>query len=62
MESKEKKYFLIECGINIDNDIVFDICDKLKEQGDYFNVNWTTNEKQFDVKRVTKEQFEQETV
>ena len=62
MESKEKKYFLIECGINIDNDIVFDICDKLKEQGDYFNVNWTTHENQFDVKRVTKEQFEQETI
>lgn len=60
MESKERKYFLIECGLNIDNDMVFDICDKLKEQGDYFNVNWTINENQFDVKRVTKEQFEQE--
>ena len=60
MEGKERKYFLIECGIDVNNDIVFAICDKLKEQGDYFNVNWTTNENQFDVKRVTKEQFEQE--
>ena len=34
-------------------------CKNLKRNGDYFSVNITTNERQFDVKSVTKEEFEE---
>ena len=55
----ETKYFIIHCGEDIHKSIVFDITDKLKEQGHYFVVNWTSNVKQFDVKRVSQEEFNQ---
>ena len=53
----KKKYFIIEVGEDINNSIVFDITDKLKEQGHYFVVNYTSNINQFDVKRVTEDEF-----
>jgi len=37
--------------------ILFDIMDKLKEEGHYFVANCTTNPNQFDVKRVTEDEF-----
>lgn len=52
-----KKYFIIEVGEDLQNTILFDLTDKLKEQGHYFVVNCTSNRNQFDVKRVTKEEF-----
>lgn len=52
-----KKYFIIEVGEDLQNTILFDITDKLKEQGHYFVVNCTSNRNQFDVKRVTEEEF-----
>lgn len=39
----EQKYFIIHCGEDISKSIVFDITDKLKEQGHYFVVNCTNN-------------------
>jgi hypothetical protein len=53
----EKKYFIIHCGEDISKSIVFDITNKLKEQGNYFVVSCTSNTSQFDFKRVTKEEF-----
>ena len=55
----EKKYFIIHCGENISKSIVFDITDKLKEQGHYFVVNCTSKINQFDVSRVSREEFNQ---
>jgi hypothetical protein len=52
-----KKYFIITVGEDLQNTILFDLTDKLKEQGHYFVVNCTSNRKQFDVKRVTQEEF-----
>lgn len=52
-----KKYFIIEVGEDLSKSILFDITDKLKEQGHNFVVNWTSNIMQFDVKRVTEEEF-----
>lgn len=52
-----KKYFIIEVGEDLQNSILFDITDKLKEQGHYFVVNCTSKFNQFDVKRVTEEEF-----
>jgi len=54
---KQQKYFIIHCGEDINKSILFDITDKLKEQGHYFVVNCTSNINQFDVKRVTQEEF-----
>ena len=53
----EQKYFIIHCGEDIQKSIVFDITDRLKEQGDFFVVNCTSNINQFDVSRVTREDF-----
>lgn len=53
----ENKYFIITVGEDLQNTILFDLTDKLKEQGHYFIVNYTSNKKQFDVKRVSKEEF-----
>jgi hypothetical protein len=52
-----KKYFIIEVGEDLSRTILFDITDKLREQGHSFVVNCTTNINQFDVKRVTEEEF-----
>ena len=52
-----KKYFIIEVGEDLQNTILFDLTDKLKEQGHYFIVNCTSNRNQFDVKRVIEEEF-----
>lgn len=57
MNKDEVKYFIIHCGEDISKSIVFDIIDKLKEQGHYFVVNCTDNINQFDVNRVTREEF-----
>ncbi len=57
MNKDEVKYFIIHCGEDIHNTILFDITNKLKEQGHYFVVNCTSNLNQFDVKRVTREEF-----
>ena len=53
----EKKYFIITVVEDLQNTILFDLTDKLKEQGHYFVVNCTSNRNQFDVKRVSKEEF-----
>lgn len=53
----EQKYFIITVGEDLQKTILFDLTDKLKEQGHYFVVNCTLNRNQFDVKRVTKEEF-----
>ena len=57
MNKDEVKYFIIHCGEDISKSIVFNITDKLKDQGHYFVVNCTDNINQFDVKRVTREEF-----
>ena len=57
MNKDEVKYYIIHCGGDIQKSIVFDITDRLKEQGHYFVVNYTSNKYQFDVKRVTREEF-----
>ena len=57
MNKDEVKYYIIHCGEDIHKSIVFDITDKLKEQGHYFVVNFISNKYQFDVKRVTQEEF-----
>ena len=59
MNKDEVKYYIIHCGEDISKSIVFDITDKLKEQGHYFVVNCTSNINQFDVKRVSREEFNQ---
>jgi hypothetical protein len=55
----EQKYFIIHCGEDIHKTVLFDITDKLKEQCHFFVVNCTTNINQFDVKRVSREEFNQ---
>jgi len=40
-------------------DLAEEYCKILKKNDDYFSVNITTNERQFDVKSVTKEEFEE---
>jgi ribosome biogenesis protein Nip4 len=57
MNKDEVKYYIIHCGEDIHKSIVFDITDKLKEQGHYFVVNYTSNLNQFDVSRVSREEF-----
>jgi hypothetical protein len=57
--TKDVKYYLIECGEDIRNTILFDITDQLKKQGHYFIVNATSDPNQFDIKRVTKQQFDE---
>jgi hypothetical protein len=54
--TKEKKYILIDCWVNI-YDIAYEYCKILQKNGDYYSVNLTLNKDQFDVKSVTKEQF-----
>ena len=55
----EQKYFIIHCGEDIHKTILFDITDKLKEQGYFFVVNFTSNINQFDMIRVSIEEFNQ---
>lgn len=57
MNKDEVKYYIIHCGEDIYNSIIFDITDRIKEKGNYFVVNYTSNKYQFDVKRVTQEEF-----
>jgi len=57
--TKDVRYYIIDCGEDIRNTILFDITDKLKKQGHYFIVNATPDSNQFDVKRVTKQQFDE---
>ena len=57
MNKDEVKYYIIHCGEDIHKTVLFDITDKLKEQGHYFVVNYTSNINQFDLKRVTQEEF-----
>ncbi len=59
MNKDEVKYYIIHCGEDISKSIVFDVTDKLKEQGHYFVVNCTSNINQFDVSRVSREEFNQ---
>jgi hypothetical protein len=58
MEEKETKYILIDCWYPYYN-IVCDICYVFKENGDYCLVKITNNKKQFDVKSLTKEEFDE---
>jgi hypothetical protein len=55
----EQKYFIIHCGEDIHKTVLFDITDKLKEQGHFFVVNCTSNINQFVVSRVSREEFNQ---
>ena len=55
--TKDVRYYIIDCGEEIRNTVLFDITDQLKKQGHYFIVNATCDPNQFDIKRVTKEQF-----
>jgi hypothetical protein len=57
---RERKYILIDC-YHAYYDLAYEYCKILKKNDDYFSVNITTNEKQFDVKSVTKEEFEEAT-
>ena len=56
---EQQKYFIIEVGEDLQSTILFDILDRMKDEGHYFVVNYTTNKNQFDCKRVTKEEFNQ---
>ena len=55
----EQKYFIIEFGEDLQSTILFDILDRMKDEGHCFVVNYTSNLNQFDCKRVTKEEFNQ---
>jgi hypothetical protein len=55
---KDRKYILIDCWVNI-YDIAYEYCKLLKKNGDYYSVNLTLNKDQFDVKSVTKKEFEE---
>jgi hypothetical protein len=54
----ERKYILIDCQIDL-YDLAYEYCKLLQRNGDYYSVNMTLNENQFDVKSVTKEEFEE---
>ena len=54
----KRRYILIDC-YHAYYDLAEEYCKILKKNDDYFSVNITTNERQFDVKSVTKEQFEE---
>lgn len=56
----ERKYILIDCHHDY-YELAYEYCKFLKKNDDYFLLNVTLNEKQFDVKSVTKEQFEEAT-
>jgi hypothetical protein len=56
--NKERKYILIDC-YHAYYEVGYEYCKILKKYGHYFSLNITTNEKQFDVKSVTKEEFEE---
>jgi hypothetical protein len=56
---KEPKYILINCDFALYH-IAREFCSFLKKNGDYFSVNITFNQNQFDVKSVTKEEFYKE--
>ena len=53
----EKKYFIIAIGEDLKDTFLFTILDTLNQQGNYYTVTLTSYEKQFDVKRVSKEEF-----
>ena len=53
---KEKRYILIDCQIDL-YDLAYEYCKLLQKNGDYYSINFTLKENQFDVKSVTKEQF-----
>jgi len=55
---KDRKYILIDCDFALYH-IANEFCLFLKKNGDYFSVNITFNQNQFDVKSVTKEEFEE---
>ena len=54
--NENKKYILIDCQIDL-YDLAYEYCKLLEKNGDLYSVNMTLNENQFDVKSVTKEQF-----
>jgi hypothetical protein len=56
--TKERKYILIDCYVDIYH-IAYEYCKLLQKNGDYYSVNLTLNKEQFDVKSVTKEEFEE---
>jgi hypothetical protein len=56
--TREKKYILIDCQIDL-YELAYEYCKLLQKNGDYYHVNMTMNEKQFDVKSVSKEEFEE---
>jgi len=55
-----KKYILIDCYIDL-FDSAYEYCKLLQKNGDYYHINLTTNDNQFDVESVTKEKFEEVT-
>jgi hypothetical protein len=56
--NKERKYILIDCQVDL-YDLAYEYCKLLQKNGDYYSVNMTLNKDQFDVKSVTKEEFEE---
>jgi hypothetical protein len=58
--TKERKYILIDCSKDCYM-LAYEYCRALLDNGDYYEVNITANEKQFDVKSVTKKEFEEAT-
>jgi hypothetical protein len=54
----KRKYILIDCQIDL-YDLAYEYCKLLQRNGDFYSVNMTLNENQFDVKSVTKEEFEE---
>ena len=55
---KNRKYILIDCSVDCYM-LAYEYCRALLNNDDYYQVNMTANEKQFDVKSVTKEEFEE---
>ena len=56
--NKERKYILIDCQVDLYH-LAYEYCKLLQKNGDYYSVNMTLNKDQFDVKSVTKEEFEE---
>ena len=56
--TRERKYILIDCQVDL-YELAYEYCKLLQKNGDYYQVNMTTNEKQFDVKSVSKKEFEE---
>jgi hypothetical protein len=54
--TRERKYILIDCQVDL-YELAYEYCKLLQKNGDYYQVNMTTNEKQFDVKSVSKEEL-----